>query len=89
MIKLKPLTIQRYKCDFCNKITRGVKYMNNHEYRCYKNPNRTCDVCSNEGVEFLHTLGHNGGVIPDSIEKDCSACTIAKECGGKSYINEV
>ena len=89
MKKLRPLTIQRYKCDFCNKKTRGMKWMNYHESRCYKNPNRTCDVCSDEGTEFFHTLGSGGGVIPDSIEKDCSACTIAKEFGGKSYINEV
>lgn len=41
-------TLQKYKCDFCNK--RSVKHaMELHEKRCFRNPNRFCDYCENKG----------------------------------------
>lgn len=89
MKELKPLTIKRFKCDFCNKITRTQKGMEGHEYRCYKNPNRDCDTCSNEGIELYDTLGDNLGVIPDGGERECPSCKIAETLGGKSYIQKL
>lgn len=88
MKKLKPITRDRFKCDFCKKITYTEKAMELHENICYYNPNRDCDVCGNEGVEFFHGLGEGLGVIPDAYSEDCRACKIAKECGGRSYIEE-
>lgn len=38
----------KYKCDFCKK--RSVKSaMLLHEKRCFRNPNRYCDYCENNG----------------------------------------
>lgn len=86
MKQLKDLTIKRFVCDYCKKTTRTSKGMENHEYRCYANPNRICDICNNEGVEMLMTLGANLGVIFDGDERLCPACSIAETLGGKSYI---
>lgn len=45
----KVRTMQRYQCDFCKK--RSVKHiMEIHEKRCFRNPNRFCDYCDNEGT---------------------------------------
>ena len=78
--------VVRYKCDFCNKKSVKPETMARHEIICYKNPNRDCDVCSNEGVEFIHGVGANLGFIPEVDEKDCIACLNAQRVGGKSYI---
>lgn len=90
MTELKPITIKRFKCGFCRKIYRTTAQMClDHEKECYKNPNRTCFVCGETGVEKSPTLDiFTLGVIPDGREEVCSACKIAKIAGGKSYIDE-
>lgn len=60
--------------------------MKRHERICYKNLNRECDVCEGEGVEFYAALGEDLGVTEG--EKPCSACIIAEQLGGKSYLCE-
>lgn len=41
-------TQKRYKCDYCSR--RSVKRaMLIHEKRCFRNPNRFCDYCENNG----------------------------------------
>lgn len=44
LIKSKP----RYKCDFCQH-TSTESAMKAHEKRCWKNPDRYCDLCKNKG----------------------------------------
>ena len=40
--------MKRYKCDFCKR--RSIKsVMELHERRCFRNPNRFCDYCENQG----------------------------------------
>jgi hypothetical protein len=40
--------VQRYRCDFCKK-TGTKSSIEIHEKRCFRNPNRFCDYCQNEG----------------------------------------
>lgn len=47
LIKSKP----RYKCDYCN-YSAGMLAVTNHEGICWKNPNRYCDYCKNEGKTY-------------------------------------
>lgn len=88
MKQLKDLMVKRFRCDYCKKITRTSKGMEGHEYRCYYNPNRSCDTCQGVGVEMLATLGANLGVIFDRDERLCPSCSIAERVGGKSYITQ-
>lgn len=65
---MKPVkTIQRYQCDFCSKrSTKSVIAI--HEKRCYRNPNRFCDFCQNEGFTTQTPLeGH-------SYKEPCPYC---------------
>lgn len=80
------MTKTMYGCHFCNKTSVRQAVMIRHLRICYKNPDRDCDTCDNEGVEFIHSIGPNLGVIFDADSKDCSSCLIAQERGGKSYI---
>ena len=56
----KVKTMQRYKCDFCNK--RSIKSaMERHEKICYRNPDRFCELCQNtgevdEGIEHYSNM---------------------------------
>lgn len=77
---------ESYGCTFCRKTSVQRSTMNRHVRICYANPDRDCETCANEGVEFIHSIGPNMGVIFDSDSKDCSSCLIAQERGGKSYI---
>ena len=88
MITLQPRTIQEYQCSFCSRryLTKGRCAL--HEDKCYRNPNRNCPTCDNTGWESWDTLGPELGVIPDGDGRDCERCKIAKEAGGKSYIED-
>lgn len=83
---LSPVT--RYKCGFCKRIYIIKQACIDHEDKCYKNPDRNCHTCHNEGIEFFDTLGPGLGVIPDGEERPCSSCIIAEFHGGKSYRSE-
>lgn len=90
MKELKPITIKRFKCDFCTKTYRTTaQACIDHERICYRNPNRTCDTCQEEGIELYPILGDNLGVIPDGGERTCPSCLIAEQAGGKSFIKSV
>lgn len=82
--------MKRFKCGFCSKIYRTTaKQCLEHERICYRNPNRDCDTCQNEGVEMSCTIDSiTLGVIPDGKEQICPSCLIAEEAGGKSYITQ-
>lgn len=45
--------------------------MEKHERRCYRNPNRMCDFCSNTGVGFMQE-DYGMGVV--EVEVECSYC---------------
>jgi len=65
MIPVK--TQQKYKCDFCKY--RSVKHrVEIHEKRCYRNPNRFCDFCKNDGytMEWVDEVG--------DVKVDCPYC---------------
>lgn len=76
----------RYKCEFCGRVYLSAARCKQHEDICYFNPSRNCSRCENTGIELFSTLGSNLGVIFDGREEICSACAIAKQHGGKSYI---
>lgn len=60
-------TQKRYKCDFCKKrSTKSV--MTLHEKRCFRNPNRFCDFCENNG----HTTEEENGC---RYEVPCPYCS--------------
>jgi len=62
-------TQQKYKCDYCKK--RGVKhYMISHEKMCFRNPNRFCDYCNNEGFTMETILEGYG-----DTKVDCPYCS--------------
>lgn len=88
MKELKPITRTRFKCDFCNKVYVKAVNCAEHETVCYRNPNRTCNKCHEEGVELFPAFGGSVeyGIVFDAREEDCSACKIAAEVGGKSYL---
>lgn len=86
MIKLEPRTIQEFRCSFCSRKYRVEYGCKNHEYKCYKNPERHCPTCGDTGTEFFDALGPELGVIPDADSRDCESCKIAEMLGGKSYI---
>lgn len=69
MIPVK--TLQRYKCDFCKKrSTKSV--IEKHEKRCFRNPNRFCDNCKNEGVVETFEDGGNDEFV--RVEVPCRYC---------------
>lgn len=69
------------KCRFCNRRYRDKGYLGNHEYQCYKNPNRYCFTCENEGVidEIMSNgyMGHKNLPCPD--------CEISKQALKESH----
>ena len=61
-------TMPRFKCDFCNK--RSIKrVMELHEKRCFRNPNRFCELCENKGYteEYYEGIG--------TRKTDCPYCS--------------
>ena len=76
---------ERYKCEYCNYIRLSTKLVIQHEKICYKNDNRDCPICDNEGVEF-YNAGGLGGYVEG--EKPCTACRRSLEVGGKNYLRE-
>lgn len=73
---IKTITIHKYKCDYCSRNYRIKSACAEHEDKCYKNPNRNCPMCDNEGGEFWQ-----GAMV-----QPCSFCNTAEELGGKSYV---
>lgn len=60
---------KRYKCDFCKY--RSVKHVvAKHEKRCYRNPDRFCDFCENNGF----TMECIADGFPDQ-KIDCHYCS--------------
>jgi len=84
-MRTMPLKL-RYKCEYCNYIRLSTELVLEHEKICYKNVNRDCPICDNQGVEFYGVIGTNGGYVEE--EKPCTACRRALEVGGKSYLRE-
>lgn len=70
---------ESYGCPYCKKTSVRRSVMNRHVRICYANPDRDCETCSNEGVEFIHTLGANLGVTFDADERDCRSYIAQKE----------
>ena len=75
----------KYGCDFCRKTLVDATAMEDHEAVCYRNPNRTCYVCSETGIELYPVLGANMGVTEG--ERTCTACEAAYNAGGKYYLD--
>lgn len=75
MIPVK--TLPKFKCEFCKK--KSVKHaMERHERICYYNPNRMCERCQNEGVEFYMNVDMASlGTYED--ERPCDACKLYKQ----------
>lgn len=85
MKTLKPILHNRYRCEFCNhKIYFSKSACEEHENKCYRNPNRNCITCDNTGTEYYVTFDLR--MKPTEKGKDCSSCMIAQKIGGKSYI---
>ncbi len=62
-------TQKRYKCDFCQK--RSVKrVIELHEKRCFRNPNRYCDYCENQGYTMETILEEYA-----PVKQDCPYCS--------------
>src|ERR1039458_3706726 len=51
-VKTRP----RWRCDFCRYSSSSVTGMEVHERRCWKNPNRICDLCGNRSEEHTSEL---------------------------------
>lgn len=77
MIKLHTRTVTTYKCDFCNHKYVIQKRGLEHEFKCYKNPDRHCLNCDDTGEEAFD-FGRT--------RVDCSSCKIAEVAGGRSFI---
>lgn len=44
-VKVRP----RWRCDFCTRTSSNVKGLAEHEQRCWRNPNRKCQLCEGTG----------------------------------------
>lgn len=53
-VKVRP----RWRCDFCTRTSSSVTGMAEHEQRCWKNPNRKCQLCDGAGfyMDGYHKL---------------------------------
>jgi hypothetical protein len=61
---------KRYKCDFCKR--RSTKSaMELHEKRCFRNPNRFCELCQNKG--YIEDDINGDGSLVD--KRDCPYCS--------------
>jgi len=67
---MKPVkTMQKYQCGFCKK--RGVKHsIAIHEKRCFRNPDRFCDYCDNDG----YIVNDYGVIGASSVREECPYC---------------
>lgn len=83
MKELTPITLPRCYCDFCkHKVFHNKSACIRHEDKCYKNPNRNCPTCNNEGrIDEVMNNGYMG-----HRNLNCYSCEIAQKVGGKSYI---
>lgn len=77
MTELTPITLPRLKCDYCNhRVFHSKPACIKHEDKCYKNPNRNCPTCENDGeIEYY-----------GAEMTDCPDCAVALTLGGKSFI---
>jgi hypothetical protein len=67
-LRMRPVkTKPRFKCDFCTKVLTFAA-MERHEKICWKNPNRYCELCKNEGVITEYFEGYGG------VEHPCYFC---------------
>lgn len=80
MKTLPPKT--RYQCDYCGRRYLIRSACMNHEFKCYKNPERNCTTCDNSGQEYIGTPGDM------DMYRNCHSCEIAGIYGGKSFIQE-
>ena len=77
---MKPVkTRPRFNCDFCRRISTEAA-MKKHEIRCFKNPNRYCELCDNKG----YTTECHGDLIEEgdcglSEDVPCPYCKTADE----------
>ncbi len=79
---MKPVKTQpRFKCDFCKKRSTKTA-MERHERRCFRNPDRYCDFCENQGFTWETVLEN----YPDA-KMDCPYCGRRDEAKTKA-INE-
>lgn len=46
------------KCDFCNRKYKLVIRKEEHQSKCYKNPNRVCTLCDGSGL--IDEIMNNG-----------------------------
>ena len=60
----------RWRCDFCRYSSSSVTGMEVHERRCWKNPNRICDLCGNTGIMEHDGMGDGSGIY----EEPCFYC---------------
>lgn len=73
MIPVK--TQPKFKCDFCKR--RSVKHViAKHEPSCYKNPQRVCFKCQNDGFYLEEQDDFYGGT--DMVQVGCSYCETHK-----------
>lgn len=73
--------VKRYYCDHCNRGSLTKPSMVAHEARCFRNPERKCDVCVGvcEHTQTELSAAFKGGGLPLLREKanNCPACIIA------------
>lgn len=62
-------SLPRFRCDFCTRTSTEAS-MKRHEKRCYRNPDRFCDYCKNEGYVFVDDGAYYGG-----IKEPCFYCS--------------
>lgn len=61
-------TQQRYRCDFCKRT--GIRSnIERHEKICFRNPNRVCEYCDNEGYTMEEVLEEY-----PLVKTDCPYC---------------
>jgi hypothetical protein len=79
---MKDLGIKKYhayQCDYCKRIMKSKKGIQNHERICYKNDNRTCDECGEDGGNYVFYGDYDYWQI-------CHTCSTAYSLGIKNFL---
>lgn len=69
--------VQRYKCDYCNRVTAKAETMERHEIECLHNPNTiNCFMCEFACIDYYEEYTSWGG---DRTVKDAPQCAYTNE----------
>lgn len=73
--------VKRYYCDHCNRGSLTKKSMEAHEARCFRNPNRKCElcveVCGGTAQEMKAALENGGLEALRAKAEGCPRCIMA------------